>query len=137
MRQSLILALATTALLGACREPDRPTAPAASAGLVVDSDPRGALIFLDGASTQRVTPDSFFDITAERHVLQVRLDTAGLTYSAEGSVQLSTEQVTRVLVPLLLGCASPPCFTRFYSPGEVGFAVSPTGPLLYLEGQGA
>lgn len=137
MPRSLVLLLTTALLLPACREPDRPAGPVISAGLVVDSDPRGGLILLDGESTQRVTPDSFFDLTAERHTLLIRLDTAGLTYAAGGSVQPGADEVTRVLVPLLLNCSEPPCSTTFHTPEDVGFAVSATGPLMYVQGQGS
>lgn len=137
MSRSFLLLLAPALLLGACREPDRPTAPVIGAGLVVDSDPRGAQILLDGAPTQRMTPDSFFDLTTEPHLLQLRLDSAGLTYRAGGTILPTTDRVLRVLVPLLLECGAPPCSTAYHSPGNVGFAVSATGPLLYLEGQGA
>lgn len=119
-----------------CREPDRPSAPLESAGLAVDSDPRGATIFLNGANTGAITPDTLRDLTVDRHRLDLVLDSAGYDYGAGGTIQTNEDEITSVFVPLLLDCLAAPCATAYHAPNRIQFAVSADGPLLLVDGNG-
>lgn len=132
----LIVLLLPALLLAGCREPDRPTTPVTGAGLFVDSDPQGGRILVNGAATGLTTPDTVRELTVDRHLLEVHLDSGGYTYRASGTISTNADVVTEVTVPLLLPCPGPPCLPDYYAPAGVRFAVAPTGPLMFLEGSG-
>jgi len=124
--------------LTACREADRPLGPI-NAGIVVDSDPRGARILLDGKDTGLRTPDTLVGLTGVRHEVRVQLDTAGLIYSLAAQVELEADRWTEVRLPLLLRCPSESCLpglVRYYEPNQMRFAAHPLGSLLLRDGRG-
>jgi hypothetical protein len=143
MRHTWILTGAGLALLGfatGCREPDRPAGPLPGAGIVVDSDPRGAHIELDRQNTGRVTPDTLSNVTRGLRELVVRMTVGGLTYGYRTNVSITAEDSLVVVNgPLLLGCQTGGCIrslTRFYASGDTRLATMPLGPLFHVEGQG-
>ncbi len=93
--------------------------PPAAATLIVDSTPRGADVFLDGAATGQTTPATIPGVTLGNHVL--RLAKAGYAEWVETiAVQHDPETVSRTLAAL---------------PGGLTLRSAPEGARITLDGR--
>ena len=130
------LAIASAAMV-ACEDPARPVPAGAGGFLVVDSDPRGASIRLDGVERDEVTPGVFVDLTEGPHSVIVALDTAGFEYGYTELVVLPADGTARVSQPLTIRCIVLLCVreaAQFHSAGSLRFVVNGAGPLFLYEG---
>lgn len=140
LRFAAPLLVLTVPLAVGCREPDAPVAPGEAGTLIVDSDPQGARLLVNGEETGQETPDTLRDLVAEEDTVEVLLDTLGLEYGFVIPVRAaSPNEVITVRGPLLLRCASSSCVqgtVAYHEPNTVRFATSPLGALLYTSGAG-
>jgi len=138
MRWKLLM-LAGVVVAAGCREADRPGPPVYGGLVVVDSDPRGARIFVDGKQRAQVTPDTLSDVPVGRREVGAQLDSAGVPYGFAELVDVPDEGTVQVLGPLLFRCTSDNCFrafTKYRTANTIRFATSPTGHLFYIDGTG-
>ena len=144
MRVLRMLAAATL-LCGGCREGDAPTGPrTGGARLFITSEPSGARIFVDANDTRQLTPDTVAGFGGT-HDVQVRLDTAGVTYEYNVRVQIAATDTTvpQLHGPLSRQCAFAldlsDCLERLhaYRTGAgIRFALNPIGSLFLHTGEG-
>ena len=81
------------------------TGPNASPGRIfVDSDPRGAAVYLDGTATGLHTPDTLRQVASGTRRVEVRLDSAGVAFATAGDVNVTGGGVVSVVIPLLTTC---------------------------------
>jgi PKD repeat protein len=102
-----------------------PPPPPATGSISVNSNPSGALIILDGASTGQTTNSLLTLIQPGTHTVLVNL--SGY-YNASQQVTVTAGQTTQVffsLVPI-----PPPVPTK----GNISITSSPAGALVYLDG---
>src|SRR5690606_35539959 len=133
------LLLVGIAVAAGCREADRPSGPVLGGWVAVDSDPRGARIFVDGQSRTQVTPDTLRDVSVGRRDIGAQLDSAGVPYGFTAVVDVPDEGTVDVFGPLLIRCASDGCFrtfTKYRTVNTIRFATTPTGHLFYIDGTG-
>ena len=138
MRWKLLMLVGVVAAIG-CREADRPSGPVYGGWVAVDSDPRGARIYVDGKMRTQLTPDTLRDVPIGRREIGARLDSAGVPYSFAALVDVPNEGTVDVLGPLLIRCVSDGCFrafTKHRTVNTIRFAASPTGHLFYIDGSG-
>ncbi|MFW6078531.1 MAG: PEGA domain-containing protein [Gemmatimonadota bacterium] len=125
---------------GGCREPDVPVAPGVVGTLVIDSDPQGASILVNGEDTGLVTPDTLHDLTVGEDTILTRLVRNGLEYGFRLPVRsASSDEVVEVKGPLLLQCLSSACFEdslEEHEPNDMRMVTSALGALLYTAGAG-
>src|SRR5690606_23275660 len=135
MRWKLLMLVGVVAAIG-CREADRPSGPVYGGWVAVDSDPRGARIYVDGKMRTQLTPDTLRDVPIGRREIGARLDSAGVPYSFAALVDVPDEGTVDVLGPLLIRCVSDGCFrafTKHRTVNTIRFAASPTGHLFYID----
>jgi len=138
MRWKLLMLVGVVVTAG-CREADRPSGPVFGGWVAVDSDPRGARIYVDGEPRMQVTPDTLRDVPVGRREIGVRLDSAGVPYVYAELVDVPDEGTVDVLGPLLMRCVSVSCTRSFARPrtaNTIRFATTPTGHLFYIDGSG-
>ena len=124
--------------LTACEDPARPFPPGVDATLLVDSDPRGGSIFIDGNATGEVTPAIIDQLEAGARGVIVRLDTGGVTYSWTTVVRVAPDTEAIAAGPLTVRCLAPSCLrdaAGFHSAGNLRFAVNAAGPLFLYDGR--
>lgn len=141
----LRITLAAVVLFGGCREADGPIGPRmGGAQFFITSEPSGARIIVDGDDTRQRTPDTVAGFTGQ-HDVQVRLDTAGVTYeyNARVSVEATDTVVRRLHGPLSRQCAVAPrltdCYERLHAYREgagIRYALNPVGSIFLLSGSG-
>lgn len=140
LRSIILLAVFAVPLTAGCREPDRPVDPGDVGTVIVDSDPRGARILLNGEDTDEVTPDTLMELRAERDTIVVVMDTMGVTYGFRAPVRAASEnEIVELRGPLLFGCPSRACVAQtagYHEPNTVRFATSPVGALMVVGGAG-
>ena len=135
----LILLACCLTPITSCDGPDRPTTPEISAGIFVDSDPRGADIYVDGQSTGKTTPDTIFEAELRQQRVALMLDSAGVTYGVSTTVETHRDVMVEVYLPMLVGCASISCvlhLVRYHEASGIKFAQSALGVLLHIDGAG-
>ncbi|MBI4543765.1 MAG: PEGA domain-containing protein [Gemmatimonadetes bacterium] len=135
----VLLAIVLLLGLGGCREADRPLGPVTSGPLLVDSDPAGAQIVVDGQATGRVTPDTLRQLEVGPHTITVRLERGAKVYGFSARVETMRDTALRVFGPLVLRCTAEPCWralTTYQAPNRVRFATNPSGTLFFLNGIG-
>ncbi|MGH7463379.1 MAG: hypothetical protein ACREMA_20410, partial [Longimicrobiales bacterium] len=94
-------------LLAACG--DDPIDPGNGTGFIeIDSDPRGAAIFVDGQDRGKVTPDTLHGLSGLREIT-VRIDSAGATYGYRVQVRTGADSVIRLMGPLTLSRCNQQC----------------------------
>lgn len=125
----------------ACGNTDGGQGPADGTERVfVTSDPMGARIRVDDRDTGLRTPDTVADLTPGTHVIGVRLDTGGISYGVNRSVQVPQGGgVQRLDLPLLARCQTPGClpqFSTFHEIAGVRFATNPVAMPFYRDGAG-
>ncbi|MFO7260183.1 MAG: hypothetical protein DIU52_003445 [bacterium] len=138
MRWKLLM-LAGVVATAACREADRPGPPVYGALVAVDSDPRGARIFVERQQRAQVTPDTLSDVPIGRREIGARLDSMGVPYGFAELVEVPEEGIVEVFGPLLFRCTVDECFrvfTKYRTANTIRFATSPTGHLFYIDGTG-
>ncbi|MEX0891491.1 MAG: hypothetical protein WEB88_04915 [Gemmatimonadota bacterium] len=125
--------LLATVMLAAgvsCATDEDPFGPSDGLRLLVESDPPGARILVDGRESGRFTPDTVFGL-GSRHQVQARLDTLGLTYRYLANVAIPNEEEVPVLMgPLVLRCGDPACYAgrhRYHTAAGMRFATNPVG----------
>lgn len=117
----------------ACREPDGPLDVPGVGVLVVESDPPGARISIDGRSTGRFTPDTIEGMGGVRDVV-VQLDTAGASYRFSRQVVVSGPSPFVLRGPLTARCQgrASECAGSFrlaHTVGSLRFGTSALGAL--------
>lgn len=130
---SLIIASLTVCALAGCREADQPIAPSGNARVEVTSDPSGGTIFLDGASTGKVTPDLLRDLIGQHEIL-VRLDRDNIAYGFRTQVDVKGDSLHRIYGPLTMRCATATCAitdARYRTLGRLRISTHPNGALFY------
>jgi len=138
MRWKLLMLVGVLVTAG-CREADRPSGPVLGGWVVVDSDPRGGRIYVDGQPRMQVTPDTLRDVPVGQREIGVRLDSAGVPYVFAELVGVPDEGTVDVLGPLLMRCVTDSCtrsYARLRTANTIQFATSPTGHLFYIDGSG-
>ena len=139
MRHSWLLLLMVLAA-GACREEDGPLGGSGSGVLVVESDPSGARILIDGESIGRVTPDTVRDLVGLRNVV-AQLDTGGVRYGYSAQVVVTGTEPVVLNGPLMARCQgqATSCagdFRREHTVGTLRFSTNALGALFLQQGQG-
>lgn len=127
------------AAVSGCREADRPAGPVFGGLVAVDSDPRGAVIYVDRERRAQTTPDTLDDVPAGQRVIEAWRDTAGVSYGFAMRVSVPREGLVEVSGPLLARCFDAGCFADIlerYTVNSVRFAATPTGRLFYEDGFG-
>lgn len=120
----------------ACRAEDAPLTPGGPGYLEIDSDPRGAAIFVDGQDRRRVTPDTLHGLAGLREIT-VRRDSAGAVYGYQIQLRISQDSVVRINGPLTLGRCDQQCaLVSEHTTSRVRFSRAPAGPLFYRDGTG-
>ncbi len=122
--------------MGACQQSSAPGAPSS---FLVDSDPRGATIFLDGQSRNIVTPDSLRDVSAGSHTIGLVLDSGGVTYQFNAQTTVVPDSMAPIRWPLLLHCGDTTCldpYIRRITAAGMDFAVGANGTLFFEQGTG-
>jgi hypothetical protein len=137
--------LAAAVLVGGCRESDGPTGPrTGGARVFITSEPSGARIIVDGDDTRQRTPDTVAGFSGE-HDVQVRLDTAGVTYEYNVLISVDARDtvVHRVHGPLSRQCAFSldltDCYERLHkyrTGADIRFALNPLGSIFLHNGSG-
>ncbi|MGH7468972.1 MAG: hypothetical protein ACRENP_13540 [Longimicrobiales bacterium] len=123
-------------LLATCSDGDEPVGPPGVGYLEVDSDPRGASIFVDGQDRRKVTPDTLHGLRGTRDIT-VRLDSAGGSYGFRVQLELAPDSIVRVLGPLTLARCNPQCpLVREHTASRIRFGRAAEGPLFYRDGSG-
>src|SRR5205809_3987165 len=130
MKNKFLLAtLAIASMAAACSDPSRPAGPGAAAKIFVDSDPRGATIFVDGTATTQVTPDTLRNVSDSDHDIGAQITKSGINYL--NSVHVTRGALpTAVLVPVIARCGTVQCInsaTTYATTGTFKFGVSPLG----------
>lgn len=139
MRHSWLLLLVVLGA-GACREEDGPLAGSGAGVLVVESDPPGARITIDGRATGRFTPDTIRNVGGLRDVL-VRLDTAGVSYQYSAQIVVSGTSPFVLQGPLMARCQAQAsaCAGNFkdeHTVGSLRYSTNALGALFLEYGQG-
>ena len=137
--------LAAAALFGGCRESDGPMGPrTGGARLFITSEPSGGRIIVDGDDTGQLTPDTVAGFSGE-HDVQVRLDSAGVTYEYNVLIGVDARDtvVHRVHGPLSRQCAFSldltDCYERLHTyrtGADIRFALNPLGSIFLHNGSG-
>ena len=129
-------ALAALVLIGGCKDDPIPTEPGGAGWVEIDSDPRGANIFVDGQDRRKVTPDTIHGLSG-LHEFSVRRDSAGGSYGFRVQLQIQRDSVVRILGPLILPRCDGQCpLFREHTASRVRFSRVPAGPLFYRDGTG-
>lgn len=132
--RSMALELGTLVLflfLAGCQGSSAPGAPSS---FLVDSDPQGATIYLDGQSQNRVTPDSLHDVPAGNHTVGLALDTAGISYQFGAQATIVPDSTPPIRWPLLLHCGTSACLDSAISrvtAADMDFAAAANGTLFF------
>lgn len=127
------------AAVSGCREADRPAGPVFGGLVAVDSDPRGAVIYVDGERRAQTTPDTLDDVPAGQRVIEAWRDSAGVSYGFAMRVSVPREGLVEVSGPLLARCFDAGCFANVrerYTVNSMRFAATPTGRFFYVNGLG-
>jgi len=127
-----LLALALVA--AACGDPMRPTPPEIGMDVLVDSDPTGAAVAVDGTDTGLSTPATLTGLTSEPHRVQMFIDSNGVRYSVDVSFFPSPDSVISFTAPLGFRCFASPCGGTEHTAGDIRFRVRPNGSLIYAGG---
>ena len=139
MRKELIrVVTALTIMAAACSDDDGVISPGEGGSLEVTSDPQGALVELDGANTQKVTPATFWELSG-RHNIVVRLDRDGIAYGYRTQVEVSGDSLHRIHGPLMFRCETTTCLlsaARNRDLGRLRIATQANGALMLRVGQG-
>ena len=77
--------------------------------VIVDSDPSGASVVLDGTDTGLTTPATLTGLTAETHLVNLFTDSNGVRYSVEARFVPSVDSIVRFTAPLGFRCFLAPC----------------------------
>ena len=132
-----IVAVAIAAGMAACQEADPVASPGANTRLEVTSDPEGASILLDRATTGKTTNTTLFDLTTGSHEITVRLPgPGGRFYGYSADVELKGDSLHRVTGPLTMLCVSMDCITetRQYHPlNNIRASTVPNGALFFFD----
>lgn len=139
MRRDLVLLLAGLAAVSGCREADRPAGPGVGGRVVVDSDPQGAVIYVDGTRRSQTTPDTLDDVPVGRRIIEAWRDSAGVPYGFAMRVEVPREGMVEVWGPLLARCFDADCFAEVrqqYTVNSMRFTTTPTGRFFYVDGFG-
>ena len=133
---TLVLALGLAG--AACEDPARPVPDFGGGGTVfIDSDPDGARVLIDSVDTGEVTAILLQNVDVGPRLVSVDLDSAGFNYSAETTLDVSTEFVRSAMLPLTVRCMTPLCLSgnaQFHAPEAARFAVNAAGPLFTYAG---
>lgn len=132
-----LAALGFLLFLAACQHSS--TAPGAPSSFLVDSDPQGATIYLDGTSQNKITPDSLLDVPAGNHTIGLLLDTAGILYQFNAQTTIVPDSMPPIRWPLLLHCGDTTCldpYIRRVTAAGMDFAVGANGTLFFEQGSG-
>jgi hypothetical protein len=132
-------AVAAALAAGGCDNPERPFALMPAGDLVVESDPSGAIIGLNGQNTGKRTPDTLFAVPSGDNQLLLVLDTGGIVYGwSERIIAPPEGTVGRLVRPLVLPCVTSACpsWSRNHTVNGLRVASNPAGALLYRGGQG-
>ena len=144
MRKELIrVVTALTIMAAACSDDDGVISPGEGGSLEVTSDPQGAIVELDGANTQKVTPATFWELSG-RHNIVVRLDRDGIAYGYRTQVEVRGDTLHRVHGPLMFRCdrntaATDTCLLTSVRPRDLGkfrMASQPMGAVMHKTGNG-
>jgi hypothetical protein len=136
--RSACCALLIVAGLAACGDDSDPIRPGGGAAIVeIDSDPRGASIFVDGQDRRKVTPDTLRGLSGN-HEFIVRRDSAGASYGYRIQLRIAGDSVTRINGPLMLTrCSQQGCpLISEHTVSRIRFSRSPAGPLFHQAGTG-
>lgn len=125
------VALAAAAAVSACGDPIRPTPPEIGQDVVVDSDPTGAAVVLDGDDTGLTTPATLSGLTSESHEVQMSIDSNGVRYSVNATFVPSTDSVISFIAPLGFRCFIAPCGATEHTAGDIRFRTMPNGALVF------
>lgn len=141
MRNKKII-VAIVIMLSGCREADGPLG-GSNGQLLVDSDPQGARIFLDGSDTGLLTPDTIVGIGGVHDVVAV-LTAGAVQYSYGAHVVIQGSEPFRLTGPLTARCGatgdnSSLCYLRNragYSAGNMTVSLNALGAMLLEDGNG-
>jgi hypothetical protein len=129
-------ALLSVLVLATCSDGEGPIGPPGVGYVEVDSDPRGANIFVDGQDRRKVTPDTLHGLSGTREIT-VRLDSAGGAYGYRVQLRIERDSIVRITGPLTLGRCDPQCpLVREHTTSRIRFSRAPAGPLFYRDGTG-
>jgi hypothetical protein len=137
--RSMASALGSLAVLLGLAACQHGTSPGPPSSFLVDSDPQGATIYLDGQSQNLVTPDSLRDVPAGTHTIGLLLDTAGIPYQFVGQTNIQADSMPPIRWPLLLRCGDTTCldpFIRRVTAAGMDFNVGANGTLFFQGGSG-
>lgn len=139
MRYGWLLAGVLVTLAG-CRQADGPMGGSDTGVLVVQSDPPGGAVQLDGNDTGKVTPDTLRGVGG-LHQVTVTLDSAQLTFGYAAQVVVQATDTLILNGPLMARCqaGASQCAAGYrlqYDFGDVRFAVNGLGPLFLQSGAG-
>jgi hypothetical protein len=118
----------------ACNDPVRPTPAEPGMDVIIDSDPSGADVVLDGLATGQTTPATLSGLTATSHSAILSADSNGVRYEVSVSFVPSTDSVTSFTAPLGFRCLGSPCGGTEHTAGDLRFFTRPNGSLLYAGG---
>lgn len=124
-------ALAAAVVGAACGDPTRPTPPEIGMDVVVDSDPTGAAVALDGEDTGLTTPATLSGLTSESHTVDMAIDSNGVGYSVQATFVPSPDSVISFIAPLGFRCFVAPCGATTHNAGDILFRTMPNGALVF------
>jgi hypothetical protein len=99
--------------------------------VLIDSDPSGAAIVLDGMDTGEFTPATLSGLTAETHSVEMFVDSNGVRYEVAAAFVPSLDSVISFSAPLGFRCFVAPCGGIAHTAGDLLFGSMPNGSLLF------
>lgn len=127
-RHAALVGLALLAGLSACKES---SGPGETTSIFIDSDPRGAAIYLDDGEVG-TTPDTLEGVSVTRHLFGVTLDSAGVDYGFFRTITTTADSIQSFRWPLVLFCPATSCIRNYIEYVDVAgleLAMPPNGSL--------